>query len=1013
MMSGPDNKIFAKLESERLAALADYRILDSAPEPVFDGFVQLAAQLCRTPIATITLLDADRQWFKAQIGLPFGETTRALAFCDHAIRAGDSLTIPDTLADLRFADNPLVTGPPFLRFYSGVTLMTPDGLALGTVSVMDHVPRQLTDDQLAALRLVAAQVMAQLEARKTVMTLQDMVAERDHAAEILREEHKKMAARATEGTHALERADAASRKAQQLYRLLWETTTDAVLIMDADNFIQYANASVQSVLGHSPDTLTGKHLSCIQPARLHAAHLRGFEAYVKSGIRTINWRATETTALCADGSEKPVEIAFADVVVNGMRLFVGFFRDISERKRAEELIHASEQRFRNMFRKHKSIMLLIDPESGKIVDANLAAAEFYGYGEDQLRSMVISQINVLSEAKIREERKRALNQERNEFIFPHRLSNGEIRTVEIHSSVIDVGDRLLLFSIVQDITERRQAEESMRLASLVYQNSSEAMAVSDPDGTLIAVNPAFTNLTGYAPEDVLGKSTRMFSFGLGDHSEYPEIRQAVQATGRWRGEIWSHRKNGEAYAQWLTINSIFNEDGSPHRRVALFYDITQKKETEELIWRQANFDTLTGLPNRHMFLDRLVQEIKKAHRSEQTLALMFLDLDHFKEVNDTLGHDSGDDLLKEAARRLRTCVREADTVARLGGDEFAVVLSESKDQASVEHVAHNILKAMNIPFLLGAEKAYVSTSIGIKLYPRDATNGEALLKNADQAMYAAKNRGRDRFHYFAPFMQEEAQARMRLVRDLRGALANDQFRIVYQPIVNLADGSIHKAEALIRWQHPVRGLVSPIEFIQVAEDTGIIIEIGEWVFRQAAQQVAQWRVDHCADFTISINTSPAQFHKDGISHHTWQDYLHAHGLPGESIVVEITEGLLLDASPAITDQLLAFRDGGIGVALDDFGTGYSSLSYLKKFDIDYIKIDRSFVMNLEAQSDDMALCEAIIVMAHKLGLKVIAEGVETAWQRDWLARAGCDFGQGYLFSKPVSAYKFENLFPAK
>ncbi len=411
-----------------------------------------------------------------------------------------------------------------------------------------------------------------------------------------------------------------------------------------------------------------------------------------------------------------------------------------------------------------------------------------------------------------------------------------------------------------------------------------------------------------------------------------------------------------------------------------------------------------------MFNDRLAQEIKKAHRAGMKTALLFIDLDKFKEVNDTLGHSMGDILLKEAARRIGGCVRETDTVARLGGDEFTVILAELDDTGSIERVAENILQSLAKPFLLGNETAYVSASIGITLHPNDATEAEDLLKNADQAMYAAKHEGRNRFSYFTQSMQQTAQARLRLTNELRGALAVSQFRVYYQPIVDMATGRIDKAEALIRWQHPQLGKVNPSQFIPLAEETGLIVEIGDWVFKEAARQLKLWRTLYHPGFQISVNVSPIQLSGTiGSSYKRWFSYLQGLELPGKSMVIEITEGVLLDADPNIIDKLLEFRDAGIQAAIDDFGTGYSSLSYLKKFDIDYLKIDQSFVRDLETDPDDMALSEAIIVMAHKLGLKVIAEGVETEAQRKLLAVAGCDYAQGYLFSRPVPTEEFEEL----
>lgn len=459
----------------------------------------------------------------------------------------------------------------------------------------------------------------------------------------------------------------------------------------------------------------------------------------------------------------------------------------------------------------------------------------------------------------------------------------------------------------------------------------------------------------------------------------------------------------------MIADTICRDEGSTYRRVALFSDITEEKKSEELIWRQANFDFLTNLPNRRMVHDRLMEEIKRARRDNRRFAVLLIDLDRFKDVNDTLGHEVGDSLLQEAAERMAECVRESDITGRLGGDEFIIVLDDLQDVGNVGRVANGLLDKLAMPYRLKNELAYVSASIGITFYPDDARDITTLLKNADQAMYAAKRQGRNRFHYYTPAMQEVSNARMRLTNDLYSALANDQFILHYQPIVDLETGLIQKAEALIRWQHPQRGLVSPSDFIPIAEDTGQIIGIGNWVCRQAAAQVARWRAIHYPAFQVSVNMSPAQFRANADSRVPCFNALAEADLPGQSIVVEITENLLMEAREEISSQLLVFRDMGIQVALDDFGTGYSSLSYLKKFDIDYLKIDQSFVRNLASGASDLALCEAMIGMAHKLGIQVIAEGIETQDQYAILKKMGCDYGQGYFFSKPLPADRFEAL----
>jgi len=557
--------------------------------------------------------------------------------------------------------------------------------------------------------------------------------------------------------------------------------------------------------------------------------------------------------------------------------------------------------------------------------------------------------------------------------------------------------------------ERSIAGEALQLASMVYQNSGEAMVVTDDNNLIIAINPAFTKLTGYTLEEVLGKDPKILASGRQDATFYEAMWHAIATTGQWQGEVWNKRKNGNEYAEWLIINTIYGDNGKVHRRVALFSDITDRKHAEVLIWNQANYDALTQLPNRRLFSDRLTQEVKKAHRDHQHLGLLFLDLDRFKEVNDTLGHQMGDQLLIQAAQRIQDCVRLSDSVARLGGDEFTVILPNLANVADIGQVAQNIIDALDTPFILGEDRAYISASIGITVYPEDADSVEDMLKNADQAMYAAKRDGRNRYSYFTPSMQASANLRMELVRDIHQAYASHEFEVYYQPIVELATGRIHKAEALLRWQHPKKGFISPSVFIPIAEDTGLINDIGNWVFAESVQQVKHLRDHYDKEFQISINKSPVQFRNDDPVHEVWIERLRQNNLDGNSIVIEITEGLLLHADDSIYHKLLMFRDAGIQVAIDDFGTGYSSLSYLKKFDIDYLKIDQSFVRNLGVDQSDLALSEAIVVMAHKLGMKVIAEGVETEQQRDILISIGCDFAQGYLYSKPVPKEQFETL----
>jgi diguanylate cyclase (GGDEF)-like protein/PAS domain S-box-containing protein len=557
--------------------------------------------------------------------------------------------------------------------------------------------------------------------------------------------------------------------------------------------------------------------------------------------------------------------------------------------------------------------------------------------------------------------------------------------------------------------ERKQTGEALLLAASIYQNTSEAMMITDAENRIVAINPAFIDVTGYQEKEVIGKDPGMLASGSHDVEFFRTLWSTLKSTGEWKGEIWNKRKSGEEFVGWMTINTIYDAHGKVYRRVSLFSDITERKKTDALIWRQANYDTLTQLPNRRLFTDRLEQGIKVAHRENQKLALLFIDLDRFKEVNDTLGHHMGDELLVEAARRISSCLRESDTVARLGGDEFTVILNELRDVSPVGVIGQKIIECLSQPFKLHNEQVFVSASIGVTVYPEDAQLAEELLKNADQAMFAAKQNGRNRVNYFTKSMQEAAQHRMRLIRDIHRALAEDQFTVHYQPIVALASGRIHKAEALIRWKHPVRGYISPAVFIPIAEETGAIHEVGNLVFREAVHRIQTWRANYDADFQVSINKSPVQFLVDETAKDEWLEYLQQNQVSPKGVVIEITEGVLLKATANSHERLHYLREAGMQVAIDDFGTGYSSLAYLKRFEIDYLKLDRSFVSNLETDASDRALSEAIVVMAHKLGIRVVAEGVESEAQRTILKKIGCDYAQGYLFAKPMPAEEFELL----
>ena len=499
------------------------------------------------------------------------------------------------------------------------------------------------------------------------------------------------------------------------------------------------------------------------------------------------------------------------------------------------------------------------------------------------------------------------------------------------------------------------------------------------------------------PDDVEASTAAVIAHMKGESDDYHFEHRIRCKDGSWiwilsRGMVISHDKQGHAT-----------------RIVGTHTDISAHKETEALIWRQANLDLLTELPNRRLFQENLREAMDNSRRSGTPMVLMFLDLDNFKIINDTHGHKTGDSLLQETAQRLRECAREYDLVSRLGGDEFTIILENVEDDKIVTHVAENVLQELAKPFQIGMEIFHISASIGITYYPKDAINHETLLMNADQAMYAAKEQGRNRYCNFTQAMRTRAQVRMRTINELRAAVNEEQFEVYYQPIVDMASGKIVKAETLIRWQHPKYGLLGADSIIRLAEETGMIVDIGNWVFYKSAEQLAVWRDKYDENHKISVNTSPSQYRDDGCVVQAWFDHMDKHNLPYDALVVEITESMMLDFDKGVTAKLEAFRNGGTKIALDDFGTGYSSLSYLQQINSDFLKIDRSFVNNITENERNMLLCREIINIAHIFGMEVIAEGIETSEQAKLLAASDCDYGQGYLYSKPVSASEYEDL----
>ena len=545
-----------------------------------------------------------------------------------------------------------------------------------------------------------------------------------------------------------------------------------------------------------------------------------------------------------------------------------------------------------------------------------------------------------------------------------------------------------------------------------FDSSIDAVVQMDFDGHITGWNHQAEKTFGWSAEEILDRKI--------EDTIVPERYREAHRNGMQRYistgeasimnsliEIHALHRDGHEFPVELSISVIDTPDLQEFN--AYIRDITKRKQAESLIWNQANFDSLTNLPNRNLFLQKLEHEIHACDRNNRSLALLYLDLDHFKHVNDTLGHDMGDLLLTETAQRLTASVREVDTVSRMGGDEFTVLLGNIDDPLSVQRVCQQILETLADPFLLENETVHVTSSIGVTFYPGDSQDIEILQRNADQAMYAAKGLGRNRYHFFTPELQQRARRKREMVDDLRSAMQESRLEIHYQPIVAMKDRRINKAEALLRWPHPDSGMISPSVFIPLAEESGMISELGNWVFEKTLAQVGRWREAFNPDFQVSFNTTPLQWIDAHDAMSGWFGLLSDSGVSGQAIIVEITEALLMNTDDRITNRLLDFREAGMQFSIDDFGTGYSSIAYLKQFDIDYLKIDHSFIRNLGRGQNDRALCEATILMAHRLGIEVIAEGVESEEQDRLLREIECDFAQGFLYSKSLPAADFEAL----
>jgi diguanylate cyclase (GGDEF)-like protein/PAS domain S-box-containing protein len=803
------------------------------------------------------------------------------------------------------------------------------------------------------------------------------------------------------------------RKSEARYRTVLDAAFDAIVTITPDGIVRWFNRGAERIFGHRSEEVIGQPVTLLMPERYRKLCVAGLHRYLRTGEARVVGGTTELVGLRKDGSEFPIEMSLGETQENGERLFTGVIRDVTERKRTEDALREMRDRFRSIF-DHAPIGVAMVSLEGRYLQVNGSLCEILGYTEEELQALTWQEIThpddlATSSAYAR----RILEGEFPKYHLDKRFLHADGHTVWASLSVSLVrdaeGEPLYFVSQIQDVTERKKVEmvinESEERLRTLLQYSSDVITILEADGTVHYVSPAVERITGFKPEEQVGTN----AFDLVHPNDRDRALDTFAEVLKRPGlhpplEFRVPHKDGS----WRYLEHVVNnllDDPAVSGVVVNSWDVTERKALAEQLRYQAFHDSLTGLPNRALFMDRLEHALTRANRRNSKVVVLFMDLDNFKVINDSLGHKAGDQLLVAVAERLKTSLRHEDTAARLGGDEFTILVEDISSVGEVVQIAERIAEILRPPFPLEEQEVFATVSTGIALNSSAQEQPADLLRHADLAMYRAKHRGKARYEVFEPSMDAKAVERLMLETGLRRALGLQQFRVYYQPVVALENDKVAGAEALVRWEHPQRGLLLPEEFLPVAEETGLIVRIGQWVLREAGKQARIWQEHYpgTLPLTISVNLSTREFfHPKLIA-----EVLHESEIDPASLQLEITEGAMRSNGTSSADRTLRnLKRMGVQLAIDDFGLGYSSLSYLKRFPVDFLKIDRSFIAGLEGEPNgvstkDTEIVKAMIELTHALGLRVIAEGVETSEQLRWLRYMKCDFAQGNYFSEPL------------
>ena len=787
---------------------------------------------------------------------------------------------------------------------------------------------------------------------------------------------------------------------------LAETLNDLEKIQNSVGFpIFVVNSELELTRFNSPAaaifSLSDKSLGQMLPALRLPPGMQDFSARVSEAIESN--RTIEEAVFSSERHYLLHVSPYEKTLLPGARGAIVSLMDHTDRMTQERAVRESRERLLAIMNNSTSIITLKDL-AGRYEFVNAKFEKTYGLASHEVIGKTDAQIfsaKVADDFRAKEleviRRQQPIESEDRLF-----FAEGDCYLLTVRFPLFGT-DQVVQGVCTQstDITARKHAEEQLRLAARVFDRAGEGIVVTDAEEHILTVNDAFTTVTGYTADEVIGKTPALLNSGKHPKEFYEEMWVALRDRGWWQGEVWNRRKNGELYPEWLSINTVNDADGNILNYVGIFSDITVVKESQRRVEFLATHDELTTLPNRSLFLDRVRQAIARARRQRASFGVFFVDLDNFKIVNDSLGHHAGDEMLKEVALRLRECVRAADTVSRFGGDEFALLIEET-NPGEADMTARRIGEAMLRPMSLGGQTVHASASIGISLFPDDGEDAETLLKHADGAMYQAKESGKRTHHFFTNELKKAADERLQLETGLRRAIEKNELFLMYQPQIDIATGALVGVEALVRWQHPDHGLVPPLKFIPLAEKTGLIDHVGEWVADAACRQLATWLAQGHDMPRVSINVSPEQLRRMHVPN-SIRRLLDHYRLDAGRLTIELTESALMADPDQAQKMLRDLKALGVALSIDDFGTGYSSLSYLRRYPLDELKIDRSFVDEVATNPDDRAIAQTIIAMAATLGLSVVAEGIETQGQLDALRKLGCHTGQGYLFAAPLPA----------